>query len=188
MKTWMIFIAVPVLFALAIILLRRRWLRSPNRNAKSDAVNLIPEMVQDWPPPASDLAKLLIGNSSEYSRNAFWWSFAYFGSVVGSAVLSAMAALTLKLTFITNADARADTAAICATLAALFVTLSTAGDFKRKWQGCRSAEVGVQNLAYKLFSEGKEADTKAILEQLTILNTAYNQAIEGSDARAEPKA
>lgn len=188
MKTWMIVITVVlVLIAGAVVLLWRR-LPSPDANDKSDAVNLIPDMVKGWPLPASNLAKLLIRNCSEYSRNASGWGFAYFGSVFGTAALSAMAALILKLNVITNAGTRADLAAACATIAALLVTLSTAGDFRRKWQACRAAEVGMEKLAYKLFSQGKKADTKAILDQLTTLNIAYNQTIAGSEAGAEQKA
>src|ERR1017187_1296089 len=160
--------------------------RSGSKNDKSEAVSLIPHMVEGWPSPAPDLATLLVKNCGEYSGNAFWWSFAYFGSVFGSAFLSAIAALILKLDLLKGPpDYRADEAAICATLAALLITLSTAGDFRRKWQACRAAEVGVQNLAYDLFSQGPKnpkglAEAKTILEHLTIINTAYNQAIVGT--------
>jgi hypothetical protein len=187
MKTWMIaLIVVLVLIVLAVIFLPRR--RSSTTNAKSDAVNLIPDMVKEWPSPAPELAALLIRNCSEYSGNAVGWSFAHFGTVFGSALLSAVAALILKLNFITNADARADAAAICATLAALLITLSTAGDFKRKWQACRAAEVAVEKLAYDLFSQGQKADAKPILDQLTSLNIAYNLAIAGNEGKLESKA
>jgi hypothetical protein len=81
---------------------------------------------------------------------------------------------------------RPDLAAISATLAALLVTFSTVVDFRRKWQACRVAEVDVQNLLYDLLSQGTRADPKAILEHLTKINSAYNQAIVGTD-QARPR-
>ena len=41
--------------------------------------------------------------------------------------------------------------------------------------------MGVQNLAYDLFSHGPGADAKAIIEHLETINTAYNQAIESAN-------
>lgn len=179
MNTWMIGVLVTI--ALAGIVAWWWWPRSRNKNDKSEAVSLIPHMVKDWPSPAPDLARLLVRNCDEYGSNASGWGFAYFSSVFGSAFLSAIAALILKLDFLKGTpDYRADEAACCATLAALLVTLSTVVDFRRKWQACRAAEVGVQNLAYDLFSKGARSDAKAILEHLTIINTGYNQAIGGA--------
>lgn len=190
MKKWIIAIVVLVGIALAGIL--ARWWRSRSRNEtdKGEAVNLIPGMVvKESPPLIEDVAKLLVKNCDEYKGNASLWSFAYYGCVFCSAVCSAFAALILKLDFLKgNLDLRADLAAILATIATLLVTLSTTFDFRRKWQACRVAEVGVQNLAYDLLSQGS-VDAKAILEHLTIINTAYNQAIVGTDqARPRKKA
>jgi len=158
-----------------------RWCgsRSPNQTDKDEAVNLIPDMLKGSPAPTEDVAKLLIRNCKEYKSNGSRWGFAYFGSVFGSAVASALAALILKLSFL-KGDLGSDLAAISATLAALLVTLSTVVDFRRKWQACRVAEVDVQSLVYDLLSQGARADPKAILEHLTKINTAYNQAIVGT--------
>ncbi|HWX16147.1 MAG TPA: hypothetical protein VNY07_06125 [Chthoniobacterales bacterium] len=185
MNKWII--AIVVLVGVAIAGIVARWCRS--RSRKDEAVNLIPGMLEgSTPPTQQDVAKILTKNCDEYKSNGSRWGSAYFGSVFGSAVCSALAALILKLHFLKgDPDLRPDLAAISATLAALLVTLSTVVDFRRKWQACRVAEVDVQNLAYDLLSQdATRADTKAILEHLTKINTAYNQAIVGTD-QARPR-
>lgn len=175
-------IAIVVLVGIALAGTAAIWWRSRSHNQtdKGEAVTLIPNMLKNS--PVHGLAKILIANWNEFSRNATCWGIAYFSGVFGSAFCSALAALILKLSYFKDSpDLRTDLAAASATVAALLVTLSTVGDFRRKWQACRVAEVGVQNLAYDLLSQGPRANAKAILEHLTIINTAYNQAIVGSN-------
>jgi hypothetical protein len=130
---------------------------------------------------------IVVKTYREYRGNTIKWSAAYFGCLFGSAFLSAMAGLLLKLELLGSyPKARNDLAAAMATVAALLVTLSTTGDFQRKWQANRAAAAAMENLAYELVRPAAATSLDAILTRIQIINDARNRGIIGEMAEATP--
>ncbi len=150
-------------------------------NRTPRVVKVIQPMLQNSSLSASNLVTILGQNLKEYQCNGAWLSWCHFGSLFGSAVCSAAAALLLKQHWIKNADVREDRAALAATIGALLVTLSTTGNFGRRWEGCRAAEFDVQNLVYQVLSQGSDVDAKGVLNQLQAINIAYNRTVMGPE-------
>jgi hypothetical protein len=112
----------------------------------------------------------------------------YFGCLFGSAFLSAIAALILKLELLGNhIKLKNDLAALLATFAALLVTLSTTGDFQRKWQANRIAAAEMENLAYELARPSAATNLDAILTRIQAINNVRNQMIVGELAESNRK-
>ena len=126
-----------------------------------------------------NVAVLVKHNFQDYRVKTEGWSFIYFGCVFGSAVFSALAGLVLKFEFFppTDEKRRRDTAAVCAAVGAMLVTLSTAGDFSRKWQANRAAATAMENLAYEL--PLATVNLAKVYERLQQINTARNEGILG---------
>jgi hypothetical protein len=104
------------------------------------------------PPIQHDIGIVLATNYHEYRTNSMWWSLAYYGCLFLSAFLSAMAAFVLKLEcFPKRPDVKKDLAALCATVAAVLITLSTVGNFQKKWEANRLAATSMQNLVYDVW-------------------------------------
>jgi hypothetical protein len=96
------------------------------------------------------VANIILSNYFETRFNAALWSGVYWGSTFAAALFSALAALVLKVeTLIRNEAAKKDLAAGFAVLAALLVTVSTSGDFQRKWQANRVAAAELENTGYR---------------------------------------
>jgi hypothetical protein len=126
------------------------------------------------------LGEVIIKTYGEYRGNAVAWSAVYFGCLFGSAFFSAMAALFLKLEILLERQKlRNDLAAVLATVAALLVTLSTTGDFQRKWQANRIAASAMQNLVVDLARKTAKHDTDAILARYQEINDMRNRGIVG---------
>jgi len=144
---------------------------------RGDALALVSELI------SSDLGKvgeMVLINYKEYRENAKRWSFTYFTCVFGSAVASALAGVVLKLDSFRNLSVRDDVAACLAALGALLVTLSTAGDFQRKWRANRVAANAMENLAYELLKiEG--LDRNAVLAQIQEINKRRTEGIVGEN-------
>src|SRR5438874_430584 len=134
-KHWWTFLIVILSLALLVVIGTRVFL-TPNRGSAIDELqSLLPDTSKD-----KDIAGLVVANYREYRAIAVRWSAAYFGSIFGSALLSALAGVLLKLDLLASHQSlRNDLAATFAALAALFITLSTVGDFQRKWQANRTA-------------------------------------------------
>ena len=80
-----------------------------------------------------------------------------------AAVLSALAALVLKLETLVKSDgAKKDLAALLSVAAALSITISTSGDFQRKWQANRIAAAELEHTGYE-FLEKEGADARSYL-------------------------
>ncbi len=135
------------------------------------------------------LGAVVVGAYHEYRANATRWSGVYFSCVFGSAFLSALAAIVLKLESLQSWPRfRNDFAASVAVLAALLTTLSTTGDFQRKWQANRLAASGMENLAYTLVSAKSDEDRNEIIKAIQAINTARNNGIVGENtAPTAPK-
>jgi hypothetical protein len=78
-------------------------------------------------------------------------------------------------------------AATAATLAALLITLSTVGDFQRKWQANRLAAAAMENLAYEVVTSRTSADLDAVVEEIQAVNAARNKGIVGEQPASRPK-
>ena len=138
-------------------------------------------------PDTKPLGMIVVKTYREYRGNTIKWSAAYFGCLFGSALLSAMAGLLLKLEVLgSHPKVRNDLAAAMATSAALLVTLSTTGDFQRKWQANRAAAAAMENLAFELVRPAATTNLDAILTRIQTINDARNRGIIGELAEPAP--
>jgi hypothetical protein len=145
------------------------------------------DLPQFYPPESKALGVVVIKTYREYRGNAVRWSGVYFTCLFGSALLSALAGLVLKLEMLQAwPRLRNDFAATAAMIAALLVTLSTTGDFQRKWQANRIAAAAMENLAYKLVTVKSEADRHAIIDEIQSINDARNRGIVGEQIPRGP--
>ena len=173
---------------LGTVLLLAVWLMTahlardqPNRGVAMD------DLMALYPEPAKPLGIIVVKTYREYRGNSIRWSAAYFGCLFGSALLSAMAGLLLKLEVLgSHPKIRNDLAAAFATSAALLVTLSTTGDFQRKWQANRAAAAAMENLAFELVRPAATTNLDAILTRIQTINDARNRGIIGELAEPAP--
>lgn len=122
-----IVLAVVALVVLAALVLFLPRMISPE--SRGVALNDLPQL---YPPESKALGQVVIETYREYRANAARWSGVYFTCIFGSAFLSALAGLVLKLELLQAwPRLRNDLAATAAILAALLITLSTTGDFQR---------------------------------------------------------
>jgi hypothetical protein len=77
---------------------------------------------------------------------------------------------------------RNDLAATSAMLAALLITLSTTGDFGRKWQANRIAAAAMENLAYRLLALGNADDLRSVIVEIQTINDERNRGIVGEQS------
>lgn len=146
------------------------------------------DLAVQFQPEAKQLGGVIIKNYREFRGNTVRWSAAYFGCLFGSAFLSAMAALFLKLEVLGDQPKlRNDLAASFATVAALLVTLSTTGDFQRKWHANRMAAAAMENLAYDLVRPSAATNLDAILTRVQEINDLRNRGIGGELTGIESK-
>ena len=137
-------------------------------------------------PEARELGQIVLTSHQEYRSNAVRWSGVYFGCVFGSALCSALAALLLKLDALSAwPRLRNDLAAGLATLAALLVTLSTTGNFQRKWQANRLAASAMENLAYELIRPHPSVSPDEVIARIQAVNAARNEGIVGTEVAEE---
>ena len=145
------------------------------------------------------VAKAILDNYHETRQNASSWSGVYWGFTFTAAILSALAALVLKLEtpFFKTEAAKKDFAATASVAAALLIPLSTSGDFQRKWQANRIAAAELERAGYE-FLEKDGANARSYLAQigqilerrhLSIVGASGKPQAEGkpSDAGASPK-
>lgn len=131
------------------------------------------------------LGTIVVKTYREFRSNTITWSAAYFGCLIGSALLSALAALVLKLEILdSQPKIRNDLAAAMATIAALLVTLSTTGDFQRKWQANRTAAAAMENLAYELVRPTAALNLNTLLTRIQTINEKRNRGIVGDPGEA----
>jgi hypothetical protein len=146
------------------------------------------DLPQLYPAGSKVIGQVVIETYEEYRANAARWSGVYFLCLFGSAFLSAFAALVLKLELLQAwPRLRSDLAATAATLAALLITLSTVGDFQRKWQANRLAAAAMENLAYEIVTLKTPADLEAVVEEIQAVNAARNKGIVGEQPTSRPR-
>lgn len=156
--------------------------RQPNRGVAME------DLADQFQPETKQMGGVIVKNYREYRGNTVMWSAAYFGCLFGSALLSAMSALLLKLELLGDRPKlRNDLAASLATVAALLVTLSTTGDFQRKWNANRMAAAAMENLAYDLVRPAAATNLDAILTRIQGVNDMRNRGIVGELSAGESK-
>ena len=132
------------------------------------------------------VARAIWDNYLETRANASRWSAVYWGFTFAAALLSALAAIVLKLeTVIKNEGAKKDLAAMLSIVAALLITISTSGDFQRKWQANRIAAAELERTGYE-FLEKDGADPRSYLASVGQSLLRRHTAIVGSTDQRKP--
>ena len=140
-------------------------------------------------PDSSVVALAIRENHRETRQIAALWSGLYWGFAWGAAVLGALAGLILKLeSLLPDEKAKKDIAAFLTVTAALMVTISTSGDFQRKWQANRTASAEIERTGYD-FLEHNGANARSYLAEVGNSLQKRHLAILGGEPRrtaAEP--
>lgn len=133
------------------------------------------------------VARVILTNYQEVRANAARWSGVYWGCTFVSALFSALAGLILKLESLQIEEKRKkDVAAVLAVTAAILVTISTSGDFQRKWQANRIAAAELEQIGYT-FLEKNGADARSFLAPVRDALHHRHMAIMGeSDGETPP--
>ena len=182
------FVLVGVLVAAAVVgagwLLYERdfW---PRGEALGDA---LATLANGKNPEQALVARVIWENYHEARSNAARWSGVYWGFTFTAAAFSALAALVLKLeTFIKNEGAKKDIAALLSVAAALLVTVSSSGDFQRKWQANRIAAAELERIGYELL-ETNAVDPRSRLAAVGQILLNRHLAIVGTTDQRKPPA
>jgi len=128
------------------------------------------------------VARIILENYQETRSNASRWSGIYWSFAFLAAVFSALAALVLKVeTILRNEGTKKDLAALLSVAAALLVTISTSGDFQRKWQANRVAAAELERTGYS-FLENGGAEPRTYLASVGDILLRRSLAIAGGGA------
>lgn len=135
-------------------------------------------------PDASVVAKAILGNHRETRQIAALWSGLYWGFSWLAAILSVLAGVVLKLESVDakHDKIKKDIAAILSVSAALLVTISTGGDFQRKWHANRTAAAEIERIGYELVQH-KGANARNYLADVRDSLQRRHAAILGNDQR-----
>lgn len=132
------------------------------------------------------VAQAIWGNYLETRANASRWSGIYWGFTFAAAAFSALAALILKLeTIVKSEGAKKDLAALLSVTAALLITISTSGDFQRKWQANRIAAAELERMGYEFLAKDG-ADARTYLASVGQSLLRRHMAIVGSSEQQKP--
>ena len=133
------------------------------------------------------VARIILKSYDETRSNAALWSGIYWGFTFFAAIFSALAALVLKMeTLFRSEGAKKDIAATLSVAAALLVTVSTSGDFQRKWQANRVAAAELERTGYS-FLENNGAEPRTYLASVGDILLRRSLAISGSAEKAAPR-
>lgn len=128
-------------------------------------------------------AKIVLENYKETRTNASRWSGIYWGMTFAAASFSTLAGLILKLdSFVSSPRLKQDIAAALAVVAALLMTISTSGDFQRKWYANRIAAAELELLGYRLLGNAED-EQKVIKEVGEILYRRHLAILGGTSQR-----
>jgi hypothetical protein len=146
-------------------------------------------IVKGKDPEKALVASAIVGNYTETRQIAAMWSGLYWGFAWAAAILGALSGLILKLeSIIQDEKVKKDVAALFTVAAAIMITVSTGGDFQRKWQANRAAAAGIEHLGYEFLAKQGE-NPRQYFDQLSELLMQRHMAILGtSDKRAQPGA
>ncbi len=128
------------------------------------------------------VAKAILTNYHETRLNAARWSGVYWGSTFIAAALSALAGLVLKLESVLKNEAlKKDVAAALAVTAAILITISTSGDFQRKWQANRIAAAELERLGYEFLEKNGKNPRSYLAGVGKILMTRNTSIVGGAE-------
>ena len=133
----------------AIMVSNNAW---PRGQALNDALT---PMITVEKTDQSIVAAAILTNYLEIRGHASRWSGVYWGCTFAAALFSALAGLVLKFESLPIEEKpRKDVSATLAVTAAILVTISTSGDFQRKWQANRIAAAELESIGYALLASG----------------------------------
>lgn len=126
------------------------------------------------------VGRAILDNYKETRSNASMWSGVYWGFTFLAATCSALAGLILKFeSILKNGELKKDVAALLSVGAALLITISTSGDFQRKWQANRVAASELEQTGYHLL-EDKTADPRKYFSAIGNILHKRNLAVVGN--------
>ncbi len=135
---------------------------------------------------AALVARAILDNYTETRTNASRWSGIYWGFTFAAAACSATAGLLLKFeTLLKDEALKKDIAAVLAVGAALLITISTSGDFQRKWQANRTAAAELERTGYELL-EHKGENARAHLASVGQILLRRHMSILGGAEQRRP--
>lgn len=147
-RSLMILLVLSCVLVIAWLAYRDVW---PRGEALGNALQPVIDTPQ---PDQAMVARAIWDNYQETRSNASRWSGVYWGFTFAAAVLSALAGLILKFeSILPNQAVKKDVAAVFSMAAALLITLSSSGDFQRKWQANRVAAAELERLGYTFLQQ-----------------------------------
>ena len=109
------------------------------------------------------------------------WNRRYYGTLLGSVLASASAALVLKLETITG-EWKVDLAAVLATSAAVLTSAMHVGGFERRWRAARRARSTIHQLRLQMLDS--DADLKSVNHGLRDAIAEYDRDASGAGVGA----
>jgi hypothetical protein len=145
-------------------------------------LDTFPKLLQEVPNDEQRVGQIILDSYSEYRADARNWSAVYFGCLFFSAACAALAGVVIKLEFfLKNEGFKKDLAAVLAMMAALLVTLSTAGGFHQHWWANRMAAAKMEKLAYAFMTADRKGSLDAFSSQIQAISYERNEEIGSSD-------
>ncbi len=174
-RTYKLLMAGAVALALAGLTVAWCW---PRADALSAALT---PFIDQQNTDQSLVARAILDNYKETRSNAARWSGVYWGFTFAAALFSALAGIILKVesAFKNNESRKKDIAALLSVGAALLITISTSGDFQRKWQANRVAAAELERTAYDFLGNRTREPGEHFSDIGTILHKR-NLAIVGN--------
>lgn len=147
-------LAMTVTFGLAVV----AWWYFRSALLRNDVLGVaLSPLIADGTSDKSLVARVIWESYLETRSSASIWSGVCWGFTFSAAVLSASAALVLKFeTPVQNEATKKNAAAILSVVAALLITLSTSGDFQRKWHANRTAAALLERTGYEFLENNGE--------------------------------
>ncbi len=130
------------------------------------------------------VAREIDNQQARSQRGVQRWNVYYYGSLFGSIVFAAMAALLPKLDSVPDGFVRRDLPSILAALAALLTTLMHAGSFERRWRASRERRVRTQELRLELLDPS--VDARNVLKRIQLVVAVYYQRVLAETDGAPP--
>ncbi len=184
-RVLIVLLAIGIVVAAALLFLKDR---DTLQGGEALGVALTTLIEKNRNPEQALVARAILDNFHETRANAARWSGVYWGFTFAAAILSALAALILKLeTFVRSESAKKDLAAVFSVAAALLITISSSGDFQRKWQANRIAAAELEHLGYQ-FLEKNPAEARAYLDQVGQILFRRHLAVVGGTEPAGTEA
>jgi hypothetical protein len=162
------------------------WCCWPRANAISAALH---SSITQQDTDQSLVAKVILDNYKEARSNASRWSGVYWGFTFLAAIFSALAGVILKVESIlkNSEQMKKDVAALLAVCAALLITISTSGDFQRKWQANRVAASELERTAYDFLENNKTNEPRKYFSDVGNILHKRNLSIVGNVDRKQPE-